>query len=375
MTTLDVPVSCGMDTTRNSLLENTERGLYCPAGDFYVDPRRPVKRAVITHAHSDHARWGCDHYLAAQKSEHLLRMRLASDAEIDFLPYGKTVSHHGVEITFYPAGHILGSAQVRIERDGEVAVVAGDYKLGPDATCESWEPIRCDLLVTESTFALPVYRWRDQSEIFSGINEWWKRSAEEGKCCLLYGYAVGKSQRLLAGLDPAIGPILTHGAVEKGVAAYRASGVPLPETTYVGELDRKHDFVGSMVVAVPSAHGTPWMRRFGRVTTAMASGWMMIRGTRRRRAADRGFVLSDHVDWATTLQAIELCDPQQVWVHHGYSAILARYLRSIGRDAVALDRTGPREEANDDEANGESTVGSGPVTAADDSPTATEGNR
>ncbi|OYP35952.1 ligase-associated DNA damage response exonuclease [Rhodopirellula sp. MGV] len=333
----------------SNLLQNTERGLYCPAGDFYVDPKRPVKRAVITHAHSDHARWGCEHYLSSTAGEHLVRMRLSPDAEFDFLRYGETITHHGVKVTLFPAGHILGSAQVRLEHNGRVAVVAGDYKLGPDSTCASWEPVPCDLFVTESTFALPVYRWRDQTEIFAEVNAWWKASAEEDKCCLLYGYAVGKSQRLLAGLDASIGPIYTHGAVEKGVAAYRASGVELPETIYVGEVERKADFRGAMVVAVPSAHGTPWMRRFGKVSAAMASGWMMVRGTRRRRAADRGFVLSDHVDWATTLKAIELCDPEQVWVHHGYSAILARYLQSIGRDAVALDQAERRDENEDDE--------------------------
>ncbi|MCC9599235.1 ligase-associated DNA damage response exonuclease [Stieleria sp. JC731] len=338
-----------METIRHPLLESTERGLYCPIGDFYIDPRRPVERAVVTHAHTDHARWGCKQYLSAKEGEHLLRMRMSPDAQFDFLPYGKQVTHHGVRVSFHPAGHILGSAQVRLEYRGQIAVVAGDYKLGPDPTCESWEPVPCDLFVTESTFALPVYRWQDQDEIFASINRWWRRSADEGKCCLLYGYAVGKSQRLLAGLEPSIGPIYTHGAVEKGVQAYRASGVHLPMTTYVGEVKQKADFAGAMVVAVPSAHGTPWMRRFGNVSAAMASGWMMIRGTRRRRAADRGFVLSDHVDWTTTLKAIELCNPQQVWVHHGYSAILARYLNSIGRTAIALDQTGRRDDSEDDE--------------------------
>lgn len=276
-------------------------------------------------------------------------MRMSSDAEFQFVPYGETVRHGRATIQFHPAGHILGSAQVRIEVDGEVAVVAGDYKLGPDATCESWQPIRCHLFVTESTFALPVYRWRDQAEIFASINDWWRQSADEGKCCVLYGYAVGKSQRLLAGLDPDIGPIYTHGAVEKGIEAYRNSGVELPETTYVGSLPRKHDWKGGMVIAVPSAHGTPWTRRFGMTSTAMASGWMMIRGARRRRAADRGFVLSDHVDWPSFLKAIELCDPERVWIHHGYSAVAARYLQSLGRDAISIDRSGHRSDLEDAE--------------------------
>ncbi|MEM0924982.1 MAG: ligase-associated DNA damage response exonuclease [Planctomycetota bacterium] len=335
--------------TRPPILERTPQGLYCPAGDFFIDPHRPVARAVVTHAHSDHARWGCDHYLAASASEHLLRLRMSPDAEFQFVRYGERIQRHGALIEFHPAGHILGSAQVRIEVDGEVAVVAGDYKLGNDATCESWEPLKCHLFVTESTFALPVYRWRDQNEVFDAINAWWKQSAEAGKCCLLYGYAVGKSQRLLAGLDPSLGPIYTHGAVEKGVEAYRRSGVALPKTIYVGSVGRKHNWNGGMVIAVPSAHGTPWTRRFGVASTAMASGWMMIRGTRRRRASDRGFVLSDHVDWPSFLEAVELCDPDRVWIHHGYSAVAARYLQSLGRDAMAIDRSSARSELEEAE--------------------------
>lgn len=340
-------------SNRPPILERTPKGLYCPAGDFYIDPHRPVPRAVITHAHSDHARWGCERYLAAEASEHLLRMRMSPEAEFHFVPYGETVRQLGAAIQFHPAGHILGSAQVRVEVDGEVAVVAGDYKLGTDATCESFVPLKCHLFVTESTFALPVYRWREQTEVFDAINAWWKQSADQGKCCLLYGYAVGKSQRLLAGLEPDIGPIYTHGAVEKGVAAYRASGVELPKTTYVGGLNKKHDWSRGIVIAVPSAHGTPWTRRFGTTSSAMASGWMMIRGTRRRRAADRGFVLSDHVDWPSFLKAIELCDPDRVWVHHGYAAIAARYLQSLGRDAVAIDRSSQRSDLEEEpESNG-----------------------
>lgn len=333
-----------------AVIERTAQGLYCPAGDFYIDPRRPVPRAVVTHAHSDHARWGCDRYLAAAPGEQLLRMRMSPEAEFQFLPYGESVTHGGARISFHPAGHILGSAQVRVEVAGQVAVVAGDYKLGPDATCDSWQPIPCHLFVTESTFALPVYRWPDQQRVFDAINRWWRQASEDGKCCVIYGYAVGKSQRLLAGLDPSIGPIYTHGAVEKGVQAYRRSGVALPETRYVGAMPKKQDWSGGIVVAVPSAHGTAWMRRFGRVSSAMASGWMMIRGTRRRRAADRGFVLSDHVDWPTLLEAIELCDPERVWVQHGYADVAARYLREIGRDAVAIDRSGRRSGDDEEDA-------------------------
>lgn len=331
-------------------LQSTTSGLYCIPGDFYVDPLKPVDRAVVTHAHSDHARWGCKRYLAAQPGESLLRMRLNSDAEFLFLSYGQKLTVGGVKISFHPAGHILGSAQIRLEYRDQIALITGDYKLGSDPTCDAWEPVPCHIMVTESTFGLPIYRWQEQQTIVDSINQWWKESRDEGKCCLLFGYAVGKSQRLLAGLDPSIGKIYCHGAVQKGNDAYRKSGVSLPETTYVGSITGKHDWRGAMVVAVPSAHGTPWTKRFGRCSTAMASGWMAVRGARRRRSVDRGFVMSDHVDWPSLLSAIDACNPETVWVTHGSSAIVARYLNEIGRNAIALDsRT--RSEGDEDAAN------------------------
>ncbi|MCC9655519.1 ligase-associated DNA damage response exonuclease [Rhodopirellula halodulae] len=343
-----------MNRPRPKLLETTPAGLHCPIGGFYIDPVRPVDRAVITHGHSDHARWGSRHYLSASPGEPILRMRLSEEAEFEFLDYGQKTTVGGVQVSLHPAGHMLGSAQVRLEYRGEVAVVTGDYKLQSDATCDDFEPIRCHTFVTESTFGLPIYQWREDSDIFADINQWWRTAAAEGKCCLLYGYAVGKSQRLLSGLDPSIGPIYTHGAVEKGVQAYRESGVKLPETTSVtrrieteaanaskstsGEVTKRRqssraaklDWSGSMVVAVPSAHGTPWMRKFGTVSTAMASGWMAIRGARRRRAVDRGFVLSDHVDWPGLMNAIVWSEADEIWVTHGSTAVVSRYLNEGG---------------------------------------------
>lgn len=322
------------------ILEVTSHGLYCVPGDFYIDPHLPVARAVVTHAHADHARWGCQHYLAAKPGEQLLRSRMSSDAEFLFLPYAETLTIGGVRVSLHPAGHILGSAQVRVEYRGEVVLVTGDYKLEEDPTCEAWQPVRCHWMISESTFGLPVYRWPSPASVFDSINQWWRGCRDAGKCCLLYGYAVGKSQRLLAGLDPSIGKIFCHGAVEKGNEAYRRSGIALPETTYVGSVDRRQDWQGALVVAVPSVHGTPWTKRFGRASSAMASGWMAVRGARRRRSVDRGFVLSDHVDWPSLLQAIEECNPETVWLTHGYSAVVARYLADQGRDARCLEMQG-----------------------------------
>lgn len=320
----------------NEILRNTQAGLYCEVGDFYIDPRRPVKRAIITHGHADHITAGCDYYLAAEPGKTILRRRLPAGSQLNLLGYGKSVNVSGVSLSFHPAGHMLGSAMVRVEYRGRVALVTGDYKIADDRTCASWEPVKCDLMVTETTFGLPIYRWPDPALIGEEMNDWWRTARAEGKCAILYGYAVGKSQRLLSMLDPSIGPIYCHGAVHKGNEAYLKAGVDLPQAEYVvpGE---KRDWAGALVLAVPSAHGTPWARRFGTATTAMASGWMAVRGVRRRRAVDRGFVVSDHVDWHSLMHAISACDPETVWTTHGYTDVVARYLEESGRDALALD--------------------------------------
>lgn len=322
------------------LIRTTDCGLYCEAGGFYIDPWRPVHRAVITHAHSDHACQGCRHYLSSDHGATLMRLRMPPDAEFQFVRYGEQVTVGPVKVSLHPAGHILGSSMVRLEHRGRIALVTGDYKLGSDPTCAPWEPVRCHLMVTETTFGLPVYRWPAAEEVFAEINHWWQHAAASGSAAVLYGYAVGKSQRLLAGLDPSIGPIFTHGAVEGGVQAYRDGGVDLPPTTAVslaeGVGKGRNRYAGAMILAVPSAHGTPWLRRFGNATTAMASGWMAIRGNRRRRSVDRGFVLSDHVDWPEWLAAIEQCSPEVVWTTHGYSSAAARYLAETGYDAQPL---------------------------------------
>src|SRR5215212_2870433 len=175
----------------------TDRGLHCPAADIYIDPWLPVDRAVITHAHGDHARWGSQHYLGSREGARVLRTRLGADASIETLDYRETRDINGVSLSLIPAGHILGSAQVRLEHRGEVWVVSGDYKLDPDPTCAPFEPVRCHTLVTESTFGLPIYRWPPQSETFAEMRAWWRENAEHGRASLVYAYALGKAQRVL----------------------------------------------------------------------------------------------------------------------------------------------------------------------------------
>lgn len=334
-----------------SLVTLTEDGLFCPSGRFYIDPWNPVARAVVTHAHADHARPGCDHYLAAEPGRALLRTRLGDSAPITTVPYGDGIEHNGVRVSFHPAGHVLGSAQVRLERQGEVWVVTGDYKLNADPTCAPFEPVRCDVLITESTFGLPVYRWEPASDLFAGMNAWWRSNRDAGKTSVLFAYALGKAQRVLASVDTMVGPIFTHGAVEKITASYRESGVTLPPTTSVVEAaairGKAKPWAGSLVIGPPSAMGSPWMRRFEPASEAIASGWMRVRGARRRRAVDRGFALSDHADWPGLLQAIRESGAERVLATHGFAPVLARFLREQGVDAgVIVTRFGDEDEGS-----------------------------
>ena len=332
------------------LVVPTPRGLYCAAGDFFIDPWRPVDRAVITHAHGDHARPGSGAYLCAIRGQPVLRTRLGEEASIEAVKYGEARDINGVKVSLHPAGHVLGSSQVRVEHGGEVWVVSGDYKLDPDPTCEPFEPVRCHTFVTESTFGLPIYRWRSPDEIFAEVNRWWRVNAAAGRASVLFGYAFGKAQRILASVDAAIGPIMVHGAVEVLNRGYRECGVKLPETRMVGELGAKEDFAGALVVAPPSAQSSPWLRRFGDYTDAFASGWMAIRGARRRRVVDKGFVLSDHADWPGLNRAIEATGAQRIFVTHGHTAPLVQWLTERGLEAHTM-KTEFEGEAGAEEAS------------------------
>jgi putative mRNA 3-end processing factor len=322
------------------ILSMTDAGLYCSAGDFHIDPWNGVPRAVITHAHGDHLRWGSQHYLVSKAGENVSRVRLAPEASIQSVEYGETLSMNRAKVSFYPAGHVLGSAQIRIEVSGEIWVVSGDYKTGGgDPTCLPFEPVTCHGFVTESTFGLPIYHWKPSAELYADINTWWRSNATAGKASVVFAYSLGKAQRVLAGLDAGIGPIYTHGAVERLTQAYRESGVSLPPTEYAGVAEpkaKKKQYAGAMVLAPPSADGSPWLKKFAPLSEGVASGWMAIRGTRRRKSVDRGFVMSDHADWNGLHWAIKETGAEKVWVTHGYTAVMVRHLREQGLDAEVL---------------------------------------
>jgi putative mRNA 3-end processing factor len=310
-------------------------GLYCSAGNFYIDPWQPVERAVITHAHGDHARAGSAAYLAARPSEYVLRQRLG-DVTLETVDYGEVRQIGSTAVSLHPAGHVLGSAQVRIATAGQVWTVSGDYKLEPDPTCAPFEPVRCDVFVSETTFGLPIYRWAPAREMMNEIQAWWRTNAAAGRASVLFAYAFGKAQRVIASLEADAGPIVCHGAVEAVNAAYRASGVRLPQTHRADELDRTA-LTRALVVAPPSAQSTPWLKRFGDYSDAFASGWMRLRGARRRRSVDRGFALSDHADWTALNTAVALSGAGRILLTHGYAAPMARWLAESGLSTSTLE--------------------------------------
>ena len=317
-------------------------GLYCPAGDFYIDPRGQVERALITHAHSDHARPGHKSYLVSETCLPLLKLRLGKDVTAERISFGEPRKIGGARVSFHQAGHILGSAQIRIEVKGRVWVVSGDYKPQADGSCEPFELVQCDVFISECTFGLPVYHWENEETVYQQINQWWADNAKAGKPSLLFAYSLGKAQRVLRGLNPDIGPVFAHGAIHPFLPVYESSGVKFPEVQKTKEGDG--NWSRAMIVAPPAVEDASWIRRFKGAERGFASGWMATRGTRRRRNLDRGFVLSDHADWAGLLEVIKGTGAEQIKLTHGDGDPLARYLREKGIEASMLEGARERTE-------------------------------
>jgi putative mRNA 3-end processing factor len=340
-----------MPLPAGSLLSLTPQGLYCRAAQAWIDPWRPVPRALITHAHADHARPGCGEYWAVGASEAILRQRLGAAINLIPVTYGDLHRIGEARVSFHSAGHVLGSAQIRLEAGGESWLVSGDYKRCPDPSCAPFEPVGADVFISEATFGLPIYRWQSGAAVAAEILAWWQAAPERPS--ILFAYAFGKAQRLLAELA-AIGvgdEVLLHGAVEALMPAYREAGVAMPPTRPVSGVAKGESLAGRLVIAPPSAHRSVWMKRFQRPQTAFVSGWMAVRGARRRRGYERGFVLSDHADWPGLIQSARQSGAQQVYVTHGNSDGLARYLREVeGISAEPLEpaRPGEAPEREDD---------------------------
>ena len=325
-----------MPTPSHDLIQLRPEGLYCPRGDFHIDPWRPVPRAVITHGHGDHARSGMGEYHCTRESLPILQWRLG-EQHYHAHEHGAAFALGDAKVSLHPAGHVLGSAQVRVEVAGEVWVASGDYKRQPDPTCAPFEVVPCDTFITEATFGLPVYRWPDTSEVAREIVEWREACAREGVAAVLFCYALGKAQRVLAELATHTDePALLHGAIAAGVEVYRQAGIPMLATAPVADQAKGADFAGKLVMAPPSAAGSAWMRRFRRAQTGFASGWMRIRGNRRRRNYDRGFVVSDHADWPDLMRTVRETGASRVIATHGNTDAIVRALCEAGIDAGAF---------------------------------------
>lgn len=319
------------------ILQMTEAGLFCPAGDFFIDPWRPVPRAIITHGHSDHARPGSERYLCHTASGPILRQRLGPAIHVDTLAYGEGLQLGPARVSLHPAGHVLGSAQVRVEVAGEVCVVSGDYKLAEDPTCTPFEPVRCHTFITESTFGLPVYQWPRAAEVQAEINRWWAANQQEGRTSILFAYSLGKAQRLLAGLNPEQGPIAVHASIAQLLPAYAEAGVKLPDVLPLADGANQKLKGRGLVLAPAGVADARVLRPLAPTATATASGWMRVRGRRRWQNVERGFVLSDHADWPGLLATIAATGASSIGVTHGAVGPMVRYLREErGLDAWPL---------------------------------------
>lgn len=318
--------------SKQPLLVFNEKGIYCKVADVYIDAWRPVDKVIISHGHADHSRWGHKKYITHTLNAPIIKHRLG-DVAIQTFDYGESFTINNVKFSLHPAGHIMGSAQVRVEYKGEVWVYSGDYKVEDDGISTPFEAVKCDTFITECTFGLPAFNWKPQAEVAQEINQWWAENQTQGCTSVLFGYSLGKAQRLLHLLDPNMGKIYTHAAVENMTEVLRPFH-DFPPTQLITKDTPKTSFAGNLVLAPPSAHGGTWIRKMSPFVTATASGWMSFRGARRRRAIDKGFVLSDHADWNGLLIAIKATQCENVICTHGYTNIFAKYLREIGYNAL-----------------------------------------
>ena len=322
--------------TNKGLLVHTALGLYCPKADVYLDPWKPVKKAILSHGHADHARWGSSSYLCTPTAAPVIKYRLG-DINLETLPFGEEKLINGVAFSFHPAGHNLGSAQIKVSYKGEIVVFSGDYKTANDGFSEAFEPVKCHTFITESTFGLPVYHWQDQKWVFNEMEEWCKNNRNNGQLSILYGYSLGKAQRILQGLPESVGPIFTHSTIEAVLNVMRNQGVSLKNTIPVNEHLTRADLLSGVIIAPPAVQNSNWLKKFEPIRNGVVSGWMALRGARRRRNADKGFVLSDHADWEGLNEAISLTGAENVFVTHGYTDILSKWLIDKGLNAHPLE--------------------------------------
>lgn len=318
-----------------SLVKFTKKGIYCPQGRFYIDPWYPVDYAIISHGHADHARRGMKRYLCQSDSENILKQRLGFDIKIESLPYSRTLSINGVKVSFHPAGHIIGSAQIRLEYKGYVLVFSGDYKTQSDFITSAFEPIKCHTFITESTFGLPIYRWKEEQTLQKELQDWVLLNSTNKRTSVFFGYSLGKAQRLMSLLE-GLNDMYVHSAISNMNSAIAASGINLPKTIILQPGFKKDDLKGKVVILPPALIGSKLVKSIPDSATAICSGWMQIRGNRRWQSVDAGFTVSDHADWLGLIEAVKATEAEQVYVTHGSQAIFSKYLKELGISSFEL---------------------------------------
>ncbi len=329
----------------SQLISFTDRGLFCEAGNFYIDPWKPVDKAVITHGHSDHAYSGHKSYLCHHFTKPILQLRLG-DQQYQTAEWSERVDINGVRVSLHPAGHIIGSSQIRVEYKDEVWVVSGDYKTEDDGLSGAFEAVKCNTFITESTFGLPIYKWKPQAEIHEDIVNWVARNKENGRTSVILAYSLGKAQRVLQAIKETAQTIYAHGAIYNMQQTLIDAGWNITPVERITPETPKDKLKGAIVIAPPSADGTPWMKKFTPYAVGVCSGWMQVRGNMRRRNADAGFALSDHCDWPALLDSVKATGAENVFVTHGFQAAFSRYLNeeNIAKAAEVKTKYGIEDE-------------------------------
>jgi putative mRNA 3-end processing factor len=315
-----------------ALISFTNKGIYCKQGGFYIDPWQPVDLAVTTHGHADHVRFGNKAYLCHELTKPVLLQRLGADLPVETLPYGKEITINGVRLSFFPAGHVIGSAQVKLEHKGEICVISGDYKVEYDGISTAFEPVKCHTFVSESTFGLPIYKWLPQEEVFGKIRNWVSDNHDQLKTSVLIAYSLGKAQRLIKNLAGDTN-IYVHQSIANLNEGFIKAGVDLPPTIRITPDIKKEELQKGIVIVPPALADGKWMKSLMSASTGICSGWMQVRAGRRWKSADAGFALSDHADWTGLLSAIKATEAEKVFITHGFVSTFSRYLNETGISA------------------------------------------
>lgn len=327
----------------------TKKGIYCIPGKFYLDPWYPVDYAIISHGHADHSRWGNKHYLCHQDSKNILLHRLGKDISIETLNYNQIKTINGVKVSFFPAGHIIGSVQIKLEYKGKIVVFSGDYKTNPDFITTPFEPVKCHEFITESTFGLPIYSWKTEAELQNQLQQWVVNNQKQNKTSVFFGYSLGKAQRIMSLVD-GVDEVYVHSAINNLNQAISKSGIVLPKSKLITSDFNKKDIQNKIVILPPALLGSKLLKKIPNAATAICSGWMQIRGNRRWKGVDAGFAVSDHADWNGLLSAVKATEAEKVYVTHGSQAVFSKYLNEIGiksQEVITEYGTEDNEDAKD----------------------------